>query len=278
MNDRVSTLLDFFVEDVLEPGQAAAINTQRCPGGSSDRELLSALLTVRRPGPLPATIFDDLESLLADEREQRGHVEAASLPSLADEGTVISGFPAARVGFWRGDLTMLQADAIVNAANNEMLGCFSPAHACIDNAIHKTAGPRLREECDAHMRAQGALEPAGSAVVTGGYQLPANYVIHTVGPIVHGEADDVDCALLASSYRAVLDAAEAHPDIITIGMCSVSTGVFGFPKRPAAALCMETLSDWFSAHPGSNLKVIISLFADVDEAAYRAALLELAAR
>ncbi|WP_261163899.1 macro domain-containing protein [Microbacterium sp. Marseille-Q6965] len=277
MTAALPELVDYFAAELLE-STGAAHATPAPDAAGEQRRMLAALLTIRRPRPIPAHILEGVEALLAHERENRQLILAADLPTLVDDGVELPGFPADRVGFWRGDLTTLQADAIVNAANSQMLGCFTPGHACIDNAIHAAAGPRLRLECHEHMRAQGHLEPTGTAVVTGGYQLPASYVIHTVGPIVTGALNEGHRAALASSYRSILSAAEQHPAIASVGLCSVSTGVFGFPKAPAAQICLEAITEHFGSHPDSTLRVIVSLFADVDEAAYRGALEGVVAR
>ncbi|WP_198169727.1 macro domain-containing protein [Agromyces laixinhei] len=270
----MARLVGYFIDDALSADQAADVRARKLGSAFDERALLAALLASRRPGAIPDAVLTELEELLAHERDARGRVEASNLPTLAEQGTVTPAFPVERVAFWRGDLTRLRADAIVNAANDRMLGCFVPGHACIDNAIHAAAGPRLREECAEHIRRQGAPEPTSHAVITDGYQLPAAHVIHTVGPIVQGKLTAHDRRLLADSYRAILDAAAAHPDITTVGLCSVSTGVFGFPKKPAASICLDTIARWFEEHPENSLRIVISLFAEVDEDAYRAALSE----
>ncbi|MGV2984326.1 protein-ADP-ribose hydrolase [Microbacterium sp. AGC85] len=271
----LTPLLEYFAGDVLDPAEAARVLAH--VDDAERRRLLAALLTVRPARPVPAEVLDALETQLRSERDSRGQIEATTLPTLADERFVADGFPADRIALWRGDLTRLRADAIVNAANAQMLGCFQPGHACIDNAIHAAAGPRLRAECAAHMREQGHLEPTGAATLTGGYALPASHVIHTVGPIVRDGLNAEHRDALASSYRSTLDTAEAA-GIRTVGLCSVSTGVFGFPKEPAARICLDTIATWFAAHPHSELRVIISLFADVDERTYRSALEEVIRR
>lgn len=260
----LTRLIDFFA---TERFGTAADQVNR----ANERGLLHALLTSRPAEPIPSDILTELERLLAQERDARGTVDAAVLPTLADEGRSVPGIPADRVALWRGDLTRLRADAIVNAANAQMLGCFTPGHACIDNAIHRIAGPRLRAACAEHMQTQGQLEPTGHATVTDGFLLPAAAVIHTVGPIVHGELDDLGRARLARSYRSVLDAAH-RIGAETVGLCSVSTGVFGFPKPDAAIICLAAIADWYAAHPSSKMRVVISLFADVDATAYNAAI------
>ncbi|MCI9888815.1 macro domain-containing protein [Micrococcales bacterium 31B] len=235
------------------------------------------MLCVRPPRAIPTPVRTALDALLATEAAARPVTGASGLPTLAAEpgsdalAARWPGLPLDRVALWRGDLTTLAADAIVNAANSQMLGCFSPAHACIDNAIHAVAGPGLRLECNEHMRRQGHLEPTGTATLTGGYHLPARHVIHTVGPIVHRWPDPDAPALLASCYESILDVAETA-GLDSVGLCSISTGVFGYPKPEAARVALAALTDWFSRHPTSRMRIVVSLFADVDEAAYRAAL------
>ncbi len=156
-----------------------------------DRRVLAALLTTREPGVIPEEVNVMLDTLLSEEAAARGAVEAEALPTLAAQG-VASGPIAERVRLWRGDLTVLSADAIVNATNDQMLGCFVPGHKCIDNVIHAAAGPGLREECASHIRQQGHPEPTGTATLTSGYHLPSSFVIHTVGPIVDSHRPSTD--------------------------------------------------------------------------------------
>lgn len=266
----VDAIVEYFAGEAMGPERAALLIGNQ-PTPALRRGLLATLLTVRDPAPIPEQVLAQLEQLLTTERDARGVVDAFTLPTLAEQGSSAGLFPFDRVAFWRGDLTRLQADGIVNAANDRMLGCFTPNHACIDNAIHAAAGPTLRQECAEHMATQGHPEPTGTATVTGAGMLPSRAVIHTVGPIVRGELTETHRTQLADAYRAILDAAHDH-SMSTVGLCSVSTGVFGFPKDAAAAICLSTVRDWFAAHPEEDLRVVVSLFADVDEGAYLAAL------
>lgn len=265
MSTDIAALIGFFV---TEQGHALPA------GVAPDRRLLAALLTVREPAPLPTAIAAELDALLLAESAERGAIEAAALPTLADL-SIARGPVAERLRLWRGDLTTLRADAIVNAANDRMLGCFVPGHVCIDNVIHATAGPNLREECASHMRAQGHPEPTGTATLTRGYHLPASFVIHTVGPIVpsHQPTPD-DEAALASCYRSILDAAQTHGGIRTVGFCAISTGVFGYPKDAGARVAIETMRDWLTEHPESNVEPIVSAFTPADQAIYLDAISE----
>jgi O-acetyl-ADP-ribose deacetylase (regulator of RNase III) len=232
------------------------------------RAWLRALLTVRGPQALPEGFHVAMDRLLQAERRMRPEVAPASLLRLGG----LPGTVASHCAVWRGDITTLAADAIVNAANTEMLGCFRPFHACIDNAIHAAAGPRLREDCARLMRAQGGPEPTGHAKATRAYNLPARYVLHTVGPIVRGASRPEHEEALASCYHACLDVAARLPGVRSVALCAISTGVFGFPKGPAARVALQAVGTWLHAHPGVLDLVIFNVFGDEDHAAYRAAL------
>ncbi|MEU9265766.1 macro domain-containing protein [Streptomyces sp. NPDC048251] len=236
------------------------------------RRLLRAVLTVRAPGPLPEGAEEAVDRVLGTERRLRPGVPAGHLPTIEEEfpGTA---FPAARhTALWRGDITTLAADAVVNAANSALLGCFHPLHACIDNAVHHAAGPRLRDDCQTVVTLQGVSEPTGGAKITRGYHLPARHVLHTVGPIVDGRPRAGDARALASSYRACLNLAAEVGTIRTVALCAVSTGVFGYPKDEAALVALRTVADWFDERPGRFDRVVFTVYEDADESAYRRAL------
>ena len=200
--------------------------------------LFRALVNTREPGPeslgAPAEFLADQDELL------RGLIAERGIATL-DE-TLVSPLDA-RMRLWRGDITALAVDAIVNAANAQMLGCWVPGHHCIDNAIHTFAGVQLRAECAAIMRAQGHEEPTGQAKVTSAYNLPAKRVIHTVGPIANGRPAPHHGTLLASCYRSCLDAAVPE-ELGSIAFCCISTGVFGFPQDSAARIAVDTVRAW----------------------------------
>lgn len=245
-------------------------------GSGSDaataRRVLRALLTVRDPSPLPVGTQRHLDALLGAERRLRSAVSALELPTVEQEfcGTT---FRAAREAvLWRGDITTLAADAVVNAANDRLLGCFRPLHPCIDNALHDAAGPRMREDCHTITTAQGTPEPTGTAKITRGYHLPARYVLHTVGPVVHGRPRPRDAQALASCYRACLDLAAEVDTVRTLAFCAVSTGVFGYPKDEAAPVALDAVAQWLAARPGRFDRVVFTVFEDDDERAYRHAL------
>ena len=170
------------------------------------------------------------------------------------------------MNIWRGDITQLKVDAIVNAANNQMEGCFIPGHNCIDNAIHTFAGVQLRNECHQIMSKQRYLEPTGRAKITNAYNLPCRYIVHTVGPIVHNVLTDEKRFLLAECYRNCLKKAEVY-GLKSIAFCCISTGVFNFPKKEAAQIAINTVSTFLK---GSQIeKVIFNVFKEDDEMIYQ---------
>ncbi|MEY8259359.1 protein-ADP-ribose hydrolase [Oscillospiraceae bacterium 50-60] len=231
------------------------------PDDAAQRRLLRSLMNVRPPMPLRRDFLALQDALLSEEREARGAVEADSLP-------VTAGNP--RLALWRGDITRLRADAVVDADNSALLGCFCPCHGCVDNAIHSAAGLQLRDECGRIMRAQGHPEPAGQAKLTGGYNLPARYVLHTVGPVVQGRVTRRDREELASCYRSCLRLAAEH-GLESVAFCCISTGEFHFPNQEAAGIAVETVTEFLRGNSVIR-KVIFNVFTDTDEAVYRRAL------
>ena len=231
------------------------------PSYNEKRRLLRALLTVRGPAPLPDGFYAQMDRLLQREALERGVTHAADLPRVAHVWPQSSFGTAAHCALWQGDITTLKADAIVNAANTQTLGCFQPFHACIDNVIHSAAGPRLREDCHAIVQRQGGPEGTGWAKVTRAYNLPSRFVLHTVGPIVaRGRLTPEHERQLAVSYRACLDLADRVSGIRSIAFCCISTGLFGFPQEPAARIALQTVGQWLDSHPGAlNLVVTFAL-------------------
>lgn len=168
---------------------------------------------------------------------------------------------------WQGDITTLRCDAIVNAANSGMTGCWQPCHSCIDNCIHTFAGVRLRMICDEIMSEQGHEEPTGHAKITPAYNLPCRYVLHTVGPIVSGRLTDNNCRQLWSSYNSCLELAEKN-DVKSIAFCCISTGVFGFPQQKAAEIAVAAVREYKQKY-SSSIKVIFNVFKNEDLHIYR---------
>ena len=243
--------------------------------------LFRAFVNTREPIEPDKGWLKDQDALLHDIIADRGI-------TAIDDTCVIPSATDPRLRLWRGDITAIRADAIVNAANSEMLGCWAPGHLCIDNAIHTFAGVELRLECARIMREQGTPEATGRAKITPGYNLPATHVIHTVGPIAAGHPSDRDRELLASSYRSCLDLAVAH-GLHSIVFCCISTGVFGFPQQEAAEIAVRTVRAWLDRHAGTSTgtdqpsepadpdhdntpttpTVIFDVFGEADEHIYR---------
>lgn len=234
---------------------------------SGDARLaLRALLTTLPPRTLPPSLYGRIDALLQAEVRERVLVDVRALAPFTP-GTALL----------RGEITTVRADAIVNAANSALLGCFRPFHACIDNAIHDVAGPRLRDDCAAIMDRLGAPEATGNAKITRAYNLPSRYVVHTVGPIVDGLLSREHGGALADAYRACLDLSAEVGTIRSLVFCGISTGVFGFPKRPAARIALATVQDWLRANPGVLDLVVFDVWSAEDEDAYRRAAEEIRA-
>ena len=233
-------------------------------GTDGQRALLRALMNVRSPAPVATEVLAVQDAYLAERlRERGGAVDAAALPAVDAADPALS-----RVALWRGDITRLAADAVVNAANDQMLGCFVPGHHCIDNAIHTFAGMQLRLDCAELMAAQGHAEPTGQVKVTSAHNLPSGLVFHTVGPIVRGgRPTPHDGDLLANCYQACL-AEATRRGLRTLAFCCISTGVFGFPQEEAARIAVRTVLDHL-ANNDHGLKVIFDVFLPADQRIYQ---------
>ncbi|MBE6835611.1 MAG: protein-ADP-ribose hydrolase [Ruminococcaceae bacterium] len=224
----------------------------------SDEEqmrLYRSLVNIRMPEEISEEYLKTEDEFLSSLLEEKGVV------SLSDLTEVSNG-----IYIWQGDITTLRVDAIVNAANSGMLGCFVPCHACIDNCIHTFSGVRLRMECDRLMKKQGFEEPTGKAKITPAYNLPCKYVIHTVGPIVTGFLTKKHEQLLSDCYRSCLEKAEEN-GLESIAFCCISTGEFHFPNERAAEIAVETVMN-YKKSTGSKIKVIFNVFKDKDRLIY----------
>ena len=219
--------------------------------------LLRSLMNVRPPMLASEEFLQVQDAFLREMTAEKGIVDASALPVCRRD---------ARLVLWQGDITILRCDAIVNAANSQLLGCFSPCHGCIDNIIHTMAGVQLRLACDALMQAQGHAEPTGQAKITPGFNLPARYVLHTVGPIVDGPLTAEHERLLASCYRSCL-ALAAENGCASIAFCCISTGVFCFPAERAAQIAVEAVRNWLDEN-ASPMRVIFNVFRDSDREIY----------
>ena len=218
------------------------------------RDLFRALRNVRWPKPISDEFLRLQDEELQEQLNEKGIVE----------------LPDVQMQIWQGDITRLRVDAIVNAANSQMLGCFHPLHKCIDNAIHSAAGVQLREECYRLMQQQGHEEPTGQAKITKAYNLPCKHVIHTVGPIIpNGIPTDFQKEQLASCYRNIMACADEN-GLESVAFCCISTGEFRFPNELAAEIAVKTVSDYLSTHPNTSLKhIVFNVFKDVDKDLYQ---------
>ena len=223
---------------------------------NSQRQLLRGLMNLRAPQHADADFLKIQDTYLQGENAAKGITDVADLTPI-QPGLYL----------WQGDITTLQCDAIVNAANSGMTGCYVPNHRCIDNCIHSFAGVELRLACNELMKRQGHEELTSQSKITPAFNLPCKYVIHTVGPIVHGPLTSRDCELLASCYRSCLDLA-AKQGLTSIAFCCISTGEFHFPNEKAAEIAVETVENYLKEN-GYPIKVIFNVFKDEDLIIYK---------
>jgi O-acetyl-ADP-ribose deacetylase (regulator of RNase III) len=235
------------------------------------RELLDAALTILPPDSLSQDAVTLLDKLLQSEQQ---YLTITDVNDLMEQSFLTIG--NSKIVLWRGDITTLRADAIINAANSQMLGCFQPGHHCIDNAIHKRAGVQLRQDCHTIMQLQGHDEPTGSAKITRAYNLPSDYVIHTVGPIVQSEVTEKQRQQLISCYQQSLSTSEQVTAIRSMALCAISTGVFSYPIEQATRVAVQTVIDWLRAHPGRLDCVVFNVFTQRDHFVYQSVLEEFA--
>lgn len=229
--------------------------------------LLRSLMNVRMPSETGEEFLKVQDEYLSSLVQEKGIVKLTDIPTVAEEFPLSSLPFKDKISVWQGDITRLKVDAIVNAANSQMLGCFAPCHGCIDNAIHSAAGIQLRDECYEIMKQQGHKEETGMAKITKAYNLPCKYVIHTVGPIVRDELTMELEENLRSCYRSCLKCAVEN-EVRTIAFCCISTGEFHFPNDKAAEIAMETVIQFLNENGSKIDKVIFNVFKDLDNRIY----------
>ncbi|MBQ9205603.1 MAG: protein-ADP-ribose hydrolase [Treponema sp.] len=220
------------------------------------KHLLRSLMNVREPIPASEEFLKIQDEYLRKVNESHRITDIADLTPVRTD-----------LYLWRGDITTLKVGAIVNAANSGMTGCWQPCHACIDNCIHTFAGIQLRAVCAQIMQKQGHEEPTGQAKITPAFNLPCDYVLHTVGPIIYGELTQKDCDLLSSCYKKCLELASEN-GVESIAFCCISTGVFRFPQEKAARIAVSTVEEWKKANQ-SGIKVVFNVFSEKDEMIYK---------
>lgn len=244
----------FLIQELLK--EQAQYSKMEIPSNEQEQKvLLRSLFNIRMPLPVNDEFLDVQNAYLQEEIRRKGITKLTELQPIRKG-----------IYLWQGDITRLECDAIVNAANSQMLGCFCPNHGCIDNAIHTFSGIQLRLACSDLMKQQGHEEETGTAKITLAYNLPCQYVIHTVGPIVRGWLTKEDKKMLVSCYRSCLELAE-QKGLKSIAFCCISTGEFHFPNDKAAEIAIQTVKN-FKAQARSEIEVIFNVFKDIDYKIY----------
>jgi len=253
--------LDYLVEEFkADSVQYKDLQTPEDTEGK--RRILRSLMNIRMPRKMDEAVLSVQDEYLQERIRENGIVEPADIPIIRD-----------RMSIWLGDITRLAVDAIVNAANSQLLGCFVPMHTCIDNCIHTFAGVQLRAECARQMEqlksryGRDYEQPTALPMLTDAYNLPARKVIHIVGPIVQGRLTTSLENDLAACYRNTLDMCLEN-GLKSVAFCCISTGVFHFPNKRAAEIAVQTVTGWLSKHPGGMERVIFNVFKDEDKAYY----------
>lgn len=245
----------FLIEKLLKEQQRYR-NIQIPADTDEQKVMLRSLMNVRMPDNIDEEFLNVQDEYLQQVNAEKGVVTLLDMDEIQPD-----------IYIWKGDITKLKVGAIVNAANSGMTGCYQPCHNCIDNCIHTYAGIQLRLTCAEIMEKQGYEEPTGQAKITPAYNLPCDYVIHTVGPIVQGKLTEKHEALLASCYQSCLKVADEN-GLESIAFCCISTGVFRFPNERAATIAVRTVKK-YKEKTGSSIKVIFNVFKDLDEEIYR---------
>jgi O-acetyl-ADP-ribose deacetylase (regulator of RNase III) len=253
--------LDYLVEEFkTDSGEYRNIDTPKDTEGK--RRVLRSLMNIRMPRNISSDVLRVQDEYLKGRSEEKGIVTLSDIPEIRKG-----------LSIWQGDITRLSVDAIVNAANSQMLGCFVPMHTCIDNCIHTYAGVQLRAECSRQMNqlriryGRDYEQPTAVPMLTEAYNLPAKKVIHIVGPIVQYKLTPELEKDLENCYRNTLDMC-AENSLKSVAFCCISTGVFHFPNKKAAEIAVKTVSEWLRDNPGKVERVIFNVFKDEDKAIY----------
>lgn len=252
--------IDFLINELISQNGRKKKNMEIPKDYDEKRRLLRALMNTQTPVHLSDEFYEIQDRILSEETENKTLIRDIDIKPISQNPNEID----SKIALWQGDITCLQVDAIVNAANSQMLGCFIPLHNCIDNQIHSAAGFQLRMDCYRIMQEQGHEEANGKAKITSAYNLPSKYVIHTVGPaIAYGEEpNNREIAELENCYKSCLELADSH-NLKSIAFCSISTGVFNFPKEQACELAIETVRNYLKNKPETNLeKIIFNTYSD----------------
>ncbi|MDD3367956.1 MAG: protein-ADP-ribose hydrolase [Lachnospiraceae bacterium] len=264
---RLDYLIEKFKEDSGEYRNLEVGDTE-----AEKRIALRSLMNIRMPKSMNDEIVRVQDEFLQTDAEEKGIVKLADILTIKEQYGSTQPF-GDQISIWQGDITRLGIDAIVNAANSQMLGCFVPCHKCIDNAIHSAAGIELRAECNHQMNQKKMRygsryeEPTGQAMLTKGYNLPAKYVLHTVGPIVGYQLTDALRQDLKNCYESVLNCCIEN-GVRSVAFCCISTGEFHFPNDEAAKIAVETVNSFLENHRKDFDRVIFNVFKDADRDLY----------
>lgn len=244
----------FLIQELLQ--EDMRYRDMKIPAGSEEqKQLLRGLMNIRLPRRISREFLAVQDEYLKEEIEAKGITELEDLQPVS-EGLYL----------WQGDITTLRCDAVVNAANSGMTGCYVPNHRCIDNCIHSFSGIQLRISCAEMMQEQGYEETTGGAKITKAYNLPCRYILHTVGPIISGPLTQKDCELLESCYLSCLGLA-SDKGLESVAFCCISTGEFHFPNEIAAQIAVDTVKKYMQKET-SVRKVVFNVFKDLDKEIY----------
>lgn len=266
-SQKLDYLIKKFKEDSLEYSAIEAGDTVE-----EKKNVLRSLMNVRLPKIMDEHTISIQDDFLQEDIKEKGIVKLSDIPIIKVNNTNNHEFVKI-ISIWKGDITRLQVGAIVNAANQYLLGCFVPCHRCIDNAIHSAAGIQLRNECNHIMNKRKMrygkqyVEPTGTATLTAAYNLPCDYVIHTVGPIVYGEMYDSLQQDLSKCYESILDCCLEN-NIRSVAFCCISTGEFHFPNNEAAKIATETVNKYLMKYQEKFDRIIFNVFKDKDKQIY----------
>lgn len=222
------------------------------------KHLLRGIMNIRVPRPIGTEFLKVQDEYLSEEVREKGIIDSDTLPVSPINNRLV---------LWRGDITTLKVDGIVNAANHALRGCFVPCHSCVDNIIHSVSGIQLRLACDKLMTEQGYDEPTGKAKITPAYNLPCRFVLHTVGPIVADRLTETHCRQLADCYKSCLELASGK-GLRSIAFCCISTGEFRFPQKKAAEIAVQTVTEFLQTNAQIE-KVVFNVFKQEDYDIYK---------
>lgn len=263
-SERLDVLVRAFAEDSVEYKNIEIGNSDE-----EKRRVLRSLMNVRMPKEMDDRIVRIQDAYLKECAAEKGIVRLQDIPTIRDAYGSKHHPSADRLSVWQGDITRLSVGAIVNAANSQMLGCFVPMHTCIDNCIHSFAGIQLRQECNRQMNqkriqyGRNYEQPTAEPMLTPGYDLPAENVIHIVGPIVQDRLTKELEQQLADCYQNTLNLCQSH-GIRSVAFCCISTGVFRFPNDIAAEIAVQTVTGWLAKYPNQMDRIIFNVYKDED--------------